>query len=64
MMRRGEPLRCDNCLDIGDWWSGVWRGKSGVCMRRGLQRIACQPLGIYDLPFAASMGFQFFYIVQ
>lgn len=64
MVRRGESLKCEECLDIGDWWSGVWRGKSGVYVRRGLQRMACQPLSIYDLPFVASIGFQFFCVAQ
>ena len=37
---------------------GVWRGGNGDCARRGLQRMACQPLGVYNPPFASSMGLQ------
>jgi hypothetical protein len=46
--------RCEERLDIGDRRPlECGRGRSGICVRRTLQRRASQPLGTYDPPFAA-----------
>lgn len=59
LLRGGLPLRCEERLGIGDRWPiDCGRSRSGICMRRALQRIARPPLSTYDPPFAASMGLQ------